>query len=115
MSFQNIVFCYQECVFTVPLPSDGCPIVDSVTSGMCLTSRCLAIGICITIYIHIWKGISKSAVILTSVSPGLRVEVLMAGTVIFFSLQICSCKLDKIREIPDYCINESISDPSDPL
>jgi hypothetical protein len=34
---------YQECVFIVSLYSNGCPfIVESVTSGICLQSRCLA-------------------------------------------------------------------------
>jgi hypothetical protein len=40
----------QECVFTGLLPSNGCPsFVESVISGMCLPSRCLAVVICITI------------------------------------------------------------------
>jgi hypothetical protein len=34
---------YQECVFNGTLPSNRCPpIVESVTSRMCLPSRCLA-------------------------------------------------------------------------
>jgi hypothetical protein len=44
------LFCYQECVFIGPLPTNGCPsIVESVTPGMCLRSRCLAMVIYITI------------------------------------------------------------------
>jgi hypothetical protein len=39
----------QECVFIGPLPSNGCFIVDSVTSGMCSPSRCLELGICVTV------------------------------------------------------------------
>jgi hypothetical protein len=34
--------CYQKCVFIGSLPSSGCPVFESVTSGMCLPSRCLA-------------------------------------------------------------------------
>jgi hypothetical protein len=52
---ENIVFCCQECVFICPLPSNGCPsIVESVCFGMCLLSRCLAMGLCVTIhFMHI--------------------------------------------------------------
>jgi hypothetical protein len=32
-------------VFIGPLPSYGCPVVESVTSGKCLLSRCLGMGI----------------------------------------------------------------------
>jgi hypothetical protein len=46
-----------KCVFFGPLPSNICPIVESVTSGMCSPSRCLAMGICVTIQICriVWK------------------------------------------------------------
>jgi hypothetical protein len=41
---------FYECVFIGALPIDGCPsIVESVTSGMCLPSRCLAMITCVTI------------------------------------------------------------------
>jgi hypothetical protein len=34
-----------------PFPSNGYPsIVDRVTSGMCLPSRCLALDLCLTIF-----------------------------------------------------------------
>jgi hypothetical protein len=47
---ENIVFCFQECVFIGPLPSDGCPsIAESVISRMCLPSHCLATVIFFTI------------------------------------------------------------------
>jgi hypothetical protein len=48
---ENAVFCCQKWVFIGPLPSNGYPIVESVTSGMCLPSRCLAMGIYVTIFI----------------------------------------------------------------
>jgi hypothetical protein len=47
---RKTVFCCQECVFIGPLPSNGYSIVESVTSGMFLPSRCLAMGMCVTIY-----------------------------------------------------------------
>jgi hypothetical protein len=38
-------------VFSETLPSNGClSVVESVTSGMCLPSRFLAMVICVTIY-----------------------------------------------------------------
>jgi hypothetical protein len=41
----------QKCVFIGSLPSDGCPsVVESVTSGMCLPSHCLAMIICVTMW-----------------------------------------------------------------
>jgi hypothetical protein len=46
---ENIIFCCQECMFIGPLPSNGCPIAGSVTSEMCLPSRCLAADICVTL------------------------------------------------------------------
>jgi hypothetical protein len=49
----HVTFC-QECVFIGSLPSSGCPsIVESVTSGMFLLSRCLAIVICVTILSYV--------------------------------------------------------------
>jgi hypothetical protein len=43
------VTCYQECVFIGSLPSDGCPSIVERTSGMCLSSRCVAMVIRVTI------------------------------------------------------------------
>jgi hypothetical protein len=49
---ENTVFCCQKYVFIGPLPSDGCPsIVVRIFFGICLPSRCLAMGICTTILI----------------------------------------------------------------
>jgi hypothetical protein len=43
------LFCYQELVFIGPLPSSGCPsIVEIVTPGICLPTRCLAMGMALT-------------------------------------------------------------------
>jgi hypothetical protein len=53
--------CCQECVFIGPLPSNGWPIVESVTSEMCLPSRCLAKDICVTIFWY--SGIGYLAVV----------------------------------------------------
>jgi hypothetical protein len=45
---ENSVFCCHECVFIGPLPSNGYPsIVETITSGMCLPSRCLAMDMCV--------------------------------------------------------------------
>jgi hypothetical protein len=47
---ENAVFYRQECVFSDPLASNGCPIVAYVcVAGMCLPTRCLAIDIQVTI------------------------------------------------------------------
>jgi hypothetical protein len=35
-------------VFVGPLPSNGCPIIESVIPGMCLPSLCLAMVMCVT-------------------------------------------------------------------
>jgi hypothetical protein len=67
----------------------------NVFTELLSSNRHMSHNIYIYIYTYIWKGISKSAVIPTSGSPGLRFDLLMAGRVIFFSLQICSCKLGK--------------------
>jgi hypothetical protein len=47
---ENTVSYCQECVFTAPLPSIGCPsiVAFACVAGMCLESRCLAMGIHIT-------------------------------------------------------------------
>jgi hypothetical protein len=43
-----------ECVFIGPLPSNGCPSnVETVTPGMCLWSRCLAVVAYVTIVIYV--------------------------------------------------------------
>jgi hypothetical protein len=43
----------QECDFIGSLPSNGCPsIVESLTLGICLPSRCLAMFICVTICLY---------------------------------------------------------------
>jgi hypothetical protein len=47
---KNTVVCCQECVFIGPLLSNECPTVEIVTSGKCLLSCCLTIGICIKIF-----------------------------------------------------------------
>jgi hypothetical protein len=44
-----------ECVVIGPLPSNGCPIVESVTPGMCLPSRC------VTVLWHAYKCLAHSA------------------------------------------------------
>jgi hypothetical protein len=57
--------CYQECVFIGPLPSNGCPLLshmvvritqqlavyqESGSAGMCISSRCLAVDQCVTLF-----------------------------------------------------------------
>jgi hypothetical protein len=45
--FSSVV---SECVFIGPLPSNGClSMIESVTPGMCVPSRCLSMVICVTI------------------------------------------------------------------
>jgi hypothetical protein len=69
---ENTVFCCQECVFISPLPSNRCPIVESLTSGMCLPSRCLAMGISITVLIlqlGMWEGYVTGSESVASVGP----------------------------------------------
>jgi hypothetical protein len=47
---QNTVFSCQECLFTGPLPSNGCPIVTfTCVAGICFPTRCLAMGIHVTV------------------------------------------------------------------
>jgi hypothetical protein len=47
---ENTVFYCQEGLFTDPLPSNGCPIVwCKCVAGMCLPTRCLAMGIHVTL------------------------------------------------------------------
>jgi hypothetical protein len=49
---ENTVSFWQECVFIGPLLSNGCPsIVKRICFGMRSLSRCLAIGLCVTIFI----------------------------------------------------------------
>jgi hypothetical protein len=48
----------QVCMFIGPLPSKGCPIIESVTSGRCLQSHCLATVICVTICLFENKTLS---------------------------------------------------------
>jgi hypothetical protein len=51
---ENAVLYFHKCMFIGPLPSNGCPsIVESESSGICLLSRCLAMGICVTIFITV--------------------------------------------------------------
>jgi hypothetical protein len=48
---ENSVFCCQECLFPGPLHSNGCPIVACArVAGMCLPTRCLAMGINVTLF-----------------------------------------------------------------
>jgi hypothetical protein len=50
---KTLFFCFQECVFIGRLPSNGYrSVVESVTPGLCLPSRCIAMVICVTIYIR---------------------------------------------------------------
>jgi hypothetical protein len=44
---ENTVFYCQECMFTCPLLSNGCPsvVVYACVVGMCLPTCCLAVGI----------------------------------------------------------------------
>jgi hypothetical protein len=47
---ENTVFYFQECEFTGPLRSNGCPTVAcACVAGMCLPNRRLAMGIHVTI------------------------------------------------------------------
>jgi hypothetical protein len=47
---ENTVLCYEECLLIGPLANDGCPsIFERVTLAMCLQSRCVAMGICVTV------------------------------------------------------------------
>jgi hypothetical protein len=43
--FSSVVL---ECVFIGPLPSNRCPIVESVTARLCLPSICLTMIMCVT-------------------------------------------------------------------
>jgi hypothetical protein len=68
------LLCYQECVFIDTLPSKGWPSkVVSVTPGMCLSSRCLAMVMCHITSLNIWELCKREFIVKRNIIPRLQI------------------------------------------